>query len=113
MEVEAEDHQRPPRQGRHGGAVSLIDWSRSARQRASSRCDHLMLSACATTTPIAVRTPQWHVPPVSQPQRQAENAALSHAATSLNDWQSAVTSLPQASASSEQDSKPASATETH
>ena len=56
----------------------------------------LLLTACAVSTPIAVNTPTYHVPPVDPSQRAAESAAIQAAATSQADWQKLVTSLPQA-----------------
>lgn len=58
----------------------------------------LTLSACASTTPIAVPTPQWVVPPLSPKIAAAESAALQEAATSLADWEALVSSLPGQSA---------------
>lgn len=57
-------------------------------------CSLSLLTACASTTPIAVRTPQWHVPPVPAFQRQQENADLKAAEQSSNAWQCAVMALP-------------------
>lgn len=61
-------------------------------------CSLTLISACATSTPIAVRTPTYHVPPADPSQRSEENAALSAAATSQAHWQRLVTSLPTARA---------------
>ncbi len=76
-------------------------------------CSLLLISACATSTPIAVRTPTYHVPPADPLQRATENAALQAAATSQCNWRSAVMSLPGATDNSLQPCKAASATATH
>lgn len=52
------------------------------------------IAGCATSTPIAVSTPTYHVPPVSAPQRSQESAALAAAEISQATWQKLVTSLP-------------------
>lgn len=54
----------------------------------------LMLTGCASTTPIAVATPQWHVPPVDQQIKQQEMAALSGMTTALDDWSKTLSNLP-------------------
>jgi len=58
----------------------------------------LMLSACASTTPIAVRTPQWQVPPVAQEIKAQEIKAQAKAKTSLESWDQLVSRLPTPSA---------------
>ena len=60
------------------------------------------LSACATTTPIAVSTPQWQVPAVPAALQSQEQAAQAKAKTSLANWDSLVSRLPTASATSTQ-----------
>lgn len=72
-----------------------------------------LTAGCATSTPIAVSTPTYHVPAASPPQRAQENAALQAAAISSCDWQNAVMSLPTAKADSLPPCKVASATATH
>lgn len=76
-------------------------------------CSLGLLSACATSTPIAVRTPTYHVPAPPPQLVQAETQALSISALSLKDWRSVVMSLPTLSDNSAPPSKGASATATH
>lgn len=71
-----------------------------------------LISACATSTPIAVRTPTYHVPPPDLQLRSQENAALAHAATSLKNWQCAVTNLPPTPQTSVRPCAPVSVTAT-
>lgn len=56
------------------------------------------IAGCATSTPIAVSTPTYHVPQADPLLRSKENAALKAAATSQAGWQQLVTTLPQAQA---------------
>ena len=73
----------------------------------------LLATACATSTPIAVPTPTYHVPAVDSMQRQGETQALSTTAQSLCSWQKLVTSLPGAQATSLPPCKAANVTEIH
>lgn len=57
----------------------------------------LMLSACASTTPIAVPTPQFKVAPVDQEIKQQEMAALSQMTIASAAWSKWVSDLPQPS----------------
>ncbi len=58
----------------------------------------LILSACQTSTPIAVATKQWVVPAVDPQQRAKEQQALSMSMQSLQDWNTFLSSLPTAPA---------------
>lgn len=52
------------------------------------------LNGCASTTPIAVPTPQWEVPPVDPVVAQAEASALIQTGNALTDWRAWLSSLP-------------------
>ncbi len=54
----------------------------------------LMLSGCASTTPIAVSTPHWQVPPPDPELRQQETAAVRQAEIALSNWSKMLSNLP-------------------
>lgn len=58
----------------------------------------LMLSACASTMPIAVNTPQWRVPAVDPQIKAQEQTAQDKAKISLANWDKLVSHLPTPSA---------------
>lgn len=56
----------------------------------------LILTACASTTPIAVSTPQWQVPAVDPKIKAQEMESLSETTLSLVAWNKWLASLPTA-----------------
>lgn len=54
----------------------------------------LTLTGCASTTPIAVSTPQWVVPPVDKEIQVQEAAASSEMEIALQAWSKWLLTLP-------------------